>query len=80
LIEGLSRHRLTRLDWRPVASLVLALAIVTHGWHLSIEDPIAAIARELRTNVPALHGRAAIGSDDLINYPRVPPVASAERD
>jgi hypothetical protein len=51
-----SRHRLARLDWRPVLGLVLALAIVTHGWHLSIEDAISAIARELRTNVPACMG------------------------
>jgi len=35
---------------------VLALAIVTHGWHLSIEDPISAIARELRANVPVCMG------------------------
>jgi membrane-associated phospholipid phosphatase len=51
-----SRHRIARLDWRPVAAGVLALALLTHGWHLSIEDAISAVSRELRANVPACTG------------------------
>jgi membrane-associated phospholipid phosphatase len=58
---GYSRHRLTGLDWRPIAGAVLGLAILTHGWHLSIEDAILAVARELRASVPACTGMPQSG-------------------
>jgi membrane-associated phospholipid phosphatase len=50
---GYSRHQVVRLDWRPIAGALLTLALLTHGWHLSIEDPISALARDLRAIVPA---------------------------
>jgi membrane-associated phospholipid phosphatase len=50
---GYRRNGPTLIDWRALAGIVVALALATHGWHLSAETTIAAVARLLNANLPA---------------------------